>query len=225
MWIGRLVLMLLVCAAPARADFAATLGQLNSNDPAERESARMELLALAPGSINDLLEVARASPLSPQQLAMLREVTIHLLVKSSNAENDNPNGQIGIRAPAQVALGSASIDGAAIATTLQGFDAFRVFRPGDRIIALGPVGQGNRDTMRIRSFQELRAVVGFARPGQKLGVIVVRNGREIGFDVEISPRPPGIDNVQQDIHQAWVNDATRRWETQIAPTLRVTRDG
>lgn len=186
--------------APAlRPSEAELLAQLDSTSPATRDSAREALMLLAPNELPRLraaVEAVGPAALSPGQLALLRDIVMHVYATGDHNFTADPSYEygedpkIGIRFP-------TSSDACVVAARTLGMDSYRVLHDGDTVIALlnadAPPEPRPADWQPLTSASEFRTLLPQRfKVGDLCTLRVLRDGKVIEVEVRLAriPKPP-----------------------------------
>lgn len=188
------------------------LAELGHGDSTVREAARYELMGLERGDLEQLRSAIIASAdLQPSQLAVLRDIVLHVFLSGEKYPGQEQGAFMGIRfdpAPPQ--------PGVVIFERFPGFDAYRQLRDGDVIVQFG-------DDQRVMSnMVEFTQTIRGLPPGEVVRFHVLRQGRAVPVAVRLHPRPQAADDEMK-IRQL-ENErrllAERYWQEHFAPLLQ-----
>jgi hypothetical protein len=179
--------------AEPQAVLKAALLQLSDRDPAVRDSAREQLMALPAGDL-PLLRIAIEAlrPLPPGDADALRDIVEHVYLSGEDKDGNSKQGFMGILMSAWQGIASDDDSdpqqplGVVVEMRLPGFDAYRVLRDGDIILAIAVDGS---DPVPVRSAERIIEIVKTLSAGQHVHLDVLRNGRRIQTTVTLDPRP------------------------------------
>jgi len=169
--------------------------ELSDHDPALRESAREQLMALPPTDL-PLLRIAieKLRPLPPGDADALRDIVEHIYLTGEDTDGNSKQGFMGILMFDWQAIVPDDADpqqppGVVVQMRLPGFDAYRVLRDGDIILAISTDGS---DPVPVRSADTIKQTVTTLAAGQHVHLDVIRNGQRIQITVTLDPRPPEL---------------------------------
>ncbi len=193
------------------------LDRLNAGDSEIRSAAREKLMLLTRDDLPSLLEVVRKKlPLSPTQLAELRQIVLHVYLTHEHGFEGDGSGFLGVTGPGNLEE-PALIRGRTI-----GYDAYRVLREGDTIVGMQVQrGPGVGEMKRIESFSDLRQVIVATHPGNWILVRVIRNGQPVEVTVHLASRIElvGQANGQPTNENPNLPRAKAYWNLTFAPVL------
>jgi S1-C subfamily serine protease len=190
-----------VRSAPAAATqpshLGAVLRELDHRDADVRGAAVSKLLNLVADDLPALRDAVRqAQPLTPNQVAALRDVVTQVFLEGQEYPPDpDAAGFLGLMQPATESVVAAHDEqkgeqvyqfGVPVGERLPGFCAYRALRPGDIV-----VGIFDRRPVRVQHWMELQAAVRDARPGETVTFEVVRQGRLVQVPIKLDARPRG----------------------------------
>ncbi|HEY1685553.1 MAG TPA: PDZ domain-containing protein [Tepidisphaeraceae bacterium] len=214
-----LILLPLVSLA-ASIDIPATLQNLNNPDPAIRDQARQDLMAIHRSQLDDLRQAAiRAMPLSPEQIASLHEIVMQVILADAahQADATSQRGFLGASPMVQQITGPDNKPRMAILITqrIPGFDAYRLLRNGDIILSI------DGDPNTTRDIQTFMATIQTHAPGQQLRLQVLRDQQKIDITLELTARPMSADNLQPlDLFQTQQDRVEQYWRSNFASILK-----
>jgi hypothetical protein len=201
----------------------ANLAALDSVEPSVRSGSRSLLMATTPDRLELLLDEARSTRLTDQQLASLSEIVMHLHIASINEREGAELAQLGIRSQQpRFEVEQDLPAGARVGSRVMGYDAQRALEDGDRIVQIGFVDpHGPTRQWDIAQFEDLREVTGAVRPGATIDVTLIRDGRRISTRLRLARIAPGLDDQDRMAsYQRWLVSARRFWKDDVLPTLK-----
>jgi hypothetical protein len=220
---------------PGRPSEASLVAQLDSADVAEREHAADSLMLLTAAELPKLraaVEAMGPSKLSAGQVALLRDIVMHVFATGDHNFTADPSyaggedAKIGIRFPPG---GDVCI---VYARTL-GMDSYRALRDGDRILAVlspdAPPEPRPNDWTILNTASEFRELLPQRfKVGDLCTLRLVRDGRVIEVEVRLAriPKPPAKAVVggiadENAITADRLARATQYWTTEFAVPLKL----
>jgi cold shock CspA family protein len=167
--------------------------QLSDRDPAVRESAREQLMALSASDLPMLrIAIEALRPLPPGDADALRDIVEHVYLTGEDADGNPKQGFMGILMSdwgAMVPDSDADPQeplGVVVEMRLPGFDAYRVLRDGDIILAISTDGS---DPVPVHSAAMIIQTVKTLAAGQRVRLDVIRNGQRMQTTVRLDARP------------------------------------
>ena len=214
--------------ADTQAVLRTALLQLSDRDPAVREAAREQLMGLPSSDLPALrTAVLQLKPLPPGNADALRDIVKQVYLSGENTEGDSRHGFMGISMNQfQMVYSDNDSDpdlpvGVIVEMRLPGFDAYRVLRDGDIILAIASDASG---TLRIHEPQQIMDAVALLAAGQHVRLQVLRNGRRIETTLTLDPRPVELDTKQPAVNpnnyrKAQEDKAQAFWLARFAPLV------
>lgn len=160
-----------------------------------RGKAMEKLLSLNSGDLLTLRKVVEESaPLRPSQRAVLRDIVQHIYRSGIKYDADpESKGFMGvICTPTDPDPTTGVPPGVIVAEREPGFPAYRYLRPGDVIQEIEQVPGQPIDNPRI-----LTILVRTMKPGQTIGLRIMRDGAKVRIEMPLKALPSGVDTVQQ----------------------------
>lgn len=146
---------------PEPIDLESTVRSLGAASLHERMEASVKLSAAQPG-VDALFEFLKRDTLSAEQRERLTRIAWERFAST-------PRAALGISFQRGFVGGMES--GAVIEGTFEGFDSYRVLKPGDTIYAM--------DDVRIHSMDEGKRVIQSREPGERVSLRIFRQGKPI----------------------------------------------
>ena len=184
------------------------LSQLGDGDPVVREWARQNLMGMEASNLPELHRaISTIAPLTPGASQLIRDIVSHVFL-SDDAVNGNPNdGFMGI-AMGEDQIHSEMDDnaelpmGVLVEGRLPGFASYQMLRNGDVILgfaseefredaAAEPAGKPQ--ITRVRTGEEIKALIGALPPGRLVMLTVLRSGRRLDVAFKLGARPEELE--------------------------------
>jgi hypothetical protein len=206
-------------AASPSSNLPQQLRDLNDPDPALRDQARQELMSLKRPDLDALRQiVAQSRPFTPEQITALHEIVTQVILADAMAlkPSDSTKGFLGARLEeCQIPAPDGTMRPAVlVCQCVAGFDAYRMLRTGDVILAV----DGN--TQVAGNVQSFTATIQSQSPGQNVSLQILRGGRVDKIAVILYARPISADNPNLpdplDIQQESVEEY---WRTTFEPII------
>lgn len=224
---------------------------LGSSDPRSRESAVETLMELSADDLPVLREAAvKACPLSPQTGPLLRDVVTHVFLRYRPYDAQPDSAFLGItlapvtlpavqsaearrgvpaEPPGQAVEWSDVPLGIAVTSRMPGLAGFRYLLDGDIVVSVSPADAGTAEArpavLGFRSTEEFAAQIRGRRPGERVRLGVVRGGRVVEVEVELSARPVRMEefNTAETLRSERLTAAREYWEREWQPVLEGPR--
>lgn len=220
------ILMLLACAISYKSNAAETTTQpaadagdarmeqsfkdLSDPDPQKRDLARQNLMELTASRLDDLRALAeRNRPLPPGQQAALREIVMHVYLAGEMPRGNT--GFLGVQFATLDLRQGDDAPGALVADRIPGCVAYRMLRNGDRII-----GIAEKPEIRFQQFTDLSETIRVMKPGDKITLLVRRQGQDIAVPLRLDARPVWADGNPQDTQNQLLEAAEDYWDTHFS---------
>lgn len=194
------------------AELRRSFADLDSADPAARESARTTLMAMPRRRLDDFRRLVAASrPLRPSQRAVLREIVTHVYLAGEPYDAKEKDGFLGI-----------TMDGGfgprIIVTNCEpGFPAYPVFQNGDVICRIA-----ERPEVPCTDSQVFGAAVKEFGAGRRVHFDVLRGGRIVRVAAVLAPCP--IETATTNLFRKFNADrralADDYWDHAFAPLFK-----
>ncbi|MFN4243851.1 MAG: hypothetical protein ACK4PI_11520 [Tepidisphaerales bacterium] len=227
---------------------------LGSSDPRSRESAVDALMELSADDLPVLREAAaEARPLSPQTGPLLKDVVTHVFLRYRPYDAQPDSAFLGItlapvtlpavqsvqavearrgvaaEPPGQAVEWSDVPLGIAVTSRMPGLAGFRYLLDGDIVVSVSPADAGTGEprpaVLGFRSTEEFAAQIRGRRPGERVRLGVVRGGRVVEVEVELSARPVRMEefNSAETLRSERLTAAREYWEREWQPVLEGSR--
>jgi hypothetical protein len=211
-------------------DVAGWFRQLADDDPAVRDTARLNLMGLKREQLDDLRKVVEENEsLAPAQQAALHDIVFQVWLSGEDYERI-PQGFMGVLLQevhqAAVAAPDDAPDGAAqwrgwsgvlIAQRVPGFCGFRYLQDDDLIVAVM-----SNDVIRVSEVIELTSLVKATAPGDTLTLQLIRQGKPMRVSFRVDARPIKAGQSQQEAEEfrnLRLSMAQEYWDKTFAPLL------
>jgi hypothetical protein len=210
------------------------LTELADADPAVREQARLRLMDMPPGQLDAFREVVQVSrPLMPSQATVLRDIVVHVFLRSQQYTSDATSGWLGVTltktsVPDLFPAGDRADPASesllySVVETKPGFCAFPRLQSGDVIVGLKlPDGRAMDasapldDGMPIGLIATIQALPG----GQVVQLAVLRQGKVIEITLTLDARPIDIrGRPLLDVLRDRERESSHYWQETFGPLV------
>jgi hypothetical protein len=192
--------------------------RLASEDAAQREQARVDLIGLGRADLPVLRQAIRSlREMEPSQTAVLRDIVTHVYLTGEPYSTEG-GGFLGIRLPHPFKPEEQSLlsleRGVALITRFPGFCAFRMLRDGDVILSVT-----EESRIELKTPDQLIEALKSVRPGQTITFEVVRQGQIVNVPITLDRRPINLQNSVEEFLADRARAADKVWDRDFAPLL------
>lgn len=195
-----LLLPLAASAEPSTTQSAVTentlvawLAELDAKSPDTRAAAAAKLMQLTRDDLPTLKKaVERSRPVSPEQIAVLHDVIIHVWL-TGEAYPQREEGFLGISLISTDRWGEdPSNAGILVVNRMPGFAAYGVLLDGDVIVEIQEI-----PGIRFQMIEEFAGAISRYKPGRLVNLVVQRGGKQIVVPIRLSARPVAAGDLRR----------------------------